>query len=293
MSANQQMEVVNIPINEIDADDDFNCRGTISPIDVAALAKDIEAEGLINPGTVILHPDPAKGFKYKLIAGFRRFMAMRMLKRDVYPCSIRDSMSEDQAMIFNLNENIQRSELNIVQEAVALAKIKAINPGLSREQCAEKLGTSCGWVQIREMLLKLPVEVQKEVVAKMITHNQVRELYTVSLKEGTARVYEVAKQLKDARMAGRKARIKKKINRDLKHAQSRAEVFDMLDIMCNCIPFKNPDGSPLLWGKCMSWAAGEISDNELFEACKKFCDFYDLPWHVDEMENEHEVVEIK
>jgi len=44
--ASAEMKVFDIPIDQIDADEAFNCRGVISPIDVASLAKDIEAEGL-------------------------------------------------------------------------------------------------------------------------------------------------------------------------------------------------------------------------------------------------------
>ena len=46
------IEVVDIPLTEIDADENFNCRGKIAPIDVVDLAKDITERGLIQPVSV-------------------------------------------------------------------------------------------------------------------------------------------------------------------------------------------------------------------------------------------------
>ena len=271
------MEVTNINLTDIDADDEFNCRGVISPVDVATLADNIKQKGLIQPGVVMPHPKADSGFKYKLVAGFRRRMAMKVLGRKQYPCVIREDLTEEDAMFMNLNENIQRSELNILQEAKTIQKIKFYSPKIGREGCAKKLGTSPGWVQIREMLLNLPDEIQQEVVVGLITQTQVRELTSIKRHEGVERCFEAAREMKKAKQAGRKPRIKKKKDRNRIKERKRDEIFEMMADINDSVPYQNA-GSFYLWPKVMAWAAAEISDNELFAFCKKFCEQEGHTW---------------
>lgn len=276
----KDLEVVQIPLEEIDADDDFNCRGSITPMSVKDLAENIRSQGLLQPGVVMPHPDPNSGYKYKLVAGYRRRYAVKLLGYPTYSCVIKDTLSEEDAMILNLNENIQRQQLSILQEATAIAKIKAKNPRANRRYCADALGMGEGWVQIREYLLNLPKEVQQEVNAGLITQSQIRELNNVRRKEGVERVYEVAKEMKKAKLAGRKPRIKMKKNREAKRERKRVEIFEMMADINDSIPYKDDEGNKYLWPKVMAWCAGEISDNELFEFCKEFCSNNDYNWSV-------------
>ncbi len=274
------MNVVGLHLDDIDADDDFNCRGTISPVDVAALADNIREKGLIQPGVVMPHPDPDSGYKYKLVAGFRRRMAIKILGLKTYSCIIREDLSVEDAMFMNLNENIQRKELNILQEALTIAKIKVFNPRIGRDGCAKKLGASPGWVQVREMLLTLPAEIQQEVVVGMISQAQIRELITIKKAEGVERCYEAAKEMKKAKLAGRKPRIVKKKNRDKVKERNREEIFEMMADINDSIPYKNRAGQPYLWPKVLAWASGEISDNDLFESCVEFAEREGHTWTI-------------
>lgn len=268
----KDMEIVQIPLDEIDADDEFNCRGSITPMDVRSLADNIQKLGLLQAGVVMPHPNPSSGYKYKLIAGYRRRYAVKLLGHKTFSCYIKEDINEEDAMFLNLNENIQRQQLSILQEAKAIAKIKVHNPKANRAYCAKALGMGEGWVQIREYLLNLPPEVQQEVNAGLITQAQIRELNNVIRHEGKERCYEVAKEMKKAKLAGRKPRIKMKKNRDAKRERKRTEIFDMMADINDSIPYKSHDGTYYLWAKTMSWCAGEISDNDLFEACKQFCE---------------------
>ena len=258
-----------VPIGEIDADDDFNCRGTIAPVDVSSLAQDIREEGLLQPGIVMPHPDPNSGYKYKLVAGFRRRMACKVLGFKEFWVVVKNIADED-AMFLNLNENIQRAQLSILQEARAIHKIKVKNPKIGREGCAKKLGMSPGWVQVREQLLNLPVEVQNEVDAGIITQTQIRELNVVMRKEGVQRCYEVAREIKKAKQAGRKPRVKKKKDRTAIRERKRSEIFEMMADINDSIPYKDKDGNYYLWPRALAWASGQISDAELFETCEAF-----------------------
>lgn len=271
------MVIKAINLDELDVDDEWNCRGTISPIDIGALAENIKEQGLLQPGVVMPHPDPNSGYKYKLVAGFRRHLAIKYLKQKTYNCVVKEGISDSDAMFLNLNENLQREDLNILQEAKAIDKIKSSGFNQGRKDCAKKLGKSEGWIQIREMLLDLPSLIQQEVVVGLITQTEVRELNTVLKKQGEKACFEVAKEIKVAKLAGRKPRIKKKKNRHKIKERNRNEIFEMMADLNDSIPYIIGD-TLYLWPKFAAWAAGNISDNELFEFCKKFCDQEGFTW---------------
>jgi len=260
-----EMQIQQIKMSEIHMDEEFNSRGVIAPIDVADLVRDIEKRGLIMPVTVAPYPPEmvAKtGKKYRLVAGYRRSTSCRVLGWTSIPAIIRaDMVDEAEARLFNLSENVQRKELNILQEAVALAKLKAL--GVSRQDVAEKLGMSQGWVQMRFMLLDLPVEVQREVAAGLFTHAQIRELYTVFNQEGKESCFEAARLLKEAKSRGRKITVdpnKKKPSS--KRHRTRSEIFEMMAMIQTSL------GNGL-FTRCLAWAAGEISDADLYGDLKE------------------------
>jgi ParB family chromosome partitioning protein len=110
-------------LDDIRVDTDFNCRGAITPISVHELANNIRTAGLIEP--VVVRPYDKDGFKYDLVAGFRRTQAFKNLranepeKYSEIPVVIKN-VTLAEAKILNLIENIHREDLNILQEARAL-----------------------------------------------------------------------------------------------------------------------------------------------------------------------------
>lgn len=254
--------VLNIPLTDIHIDEDFNSRGKIIPLDVVDLAKDIERVGLIQPVTVMEYNEVEKtkyGFKYKLLAGFRRTFAHKVLKRDSVPCLIHERMCDADATIFNLSENLNRTDLTILQEARSMRRLATY--AFTEDQIAIKIGKSRGWVQVRMMLLQLPEEVQKEVELGFINQTQIRELYTIYRSTGTEAVYEAVKKLKDARILGIKGKIvdPKKTNKSAKRQRVRSEIVIMLDHIYDSV------GSGL-HTRCLAWCSGEISDNDLYDS---------------------------
>ncbi len=262
---------VSVPLSEIHYDEDFNCRGRIAPIDVIDLAKDIRQRGQLQ--AVLLAPydeeqQKATGCKYKLIAGYRRYTAHQVLSSGKdgderflsIDAVVRDDMRDEaEARFLNLAENIQRKDLNISQEAKALAKLEAL--GITEHDAAERLGKSRGWVQVRYMLLRLPEDIQNEVAAGMITQTQIRDLYSVYNTAGADATYEAVKKLKNAKAAGRKgARVKPK-QKDSKRVRKRGELFEMQDHIRG--QFGNGPLTVLL-----AWAAGEVDDSELHATLK-------------------------
>ena len=263
---------VSIPLSEIHYDENFNCRGRIAPIDVIDLAKDIRLRGQLQ--AVLLSPyneeeQKELGFKYRLIAGYRRFTAHEVLSQgrdgdtrfSSIDCVIRDDMRDEaEARFLNLAENIQREDLNIVQEARALKKLEEL--GITETDAADRLGKSRGWVQVRYMLLRLPNDVQDEVRAGMVTQTDIRDLYSIFSTAGEGPTREAVKLLKQAKQSGRKGvRVKTPKKKISKSHRKRGELFAMQDHIRE--QFGNGEMTVLL-----AWAAGEVDEADLHLALK-------------------------
>lgn len=250
-------QVSQLPVKEIWADPDFNCRGHIAPIDVVDLAKDIEAHGLQQPISVKpLENGESKNpqFKYKVIMGHRRHKAFEVLKRETIPCVINTTISDSDALILNLGENLHRKNLNIVQEAHALERLKMV--GFSVVEVANQLNKSTTWVHIRYMLLELPDVIREAAAAGYITQTQIRDIHALG---DYKKQIEAAKKIKQAKVRGEKAPkiLKKKRNMFKKKARDAEDIFYMQDHIQDVIG--NNFGT-----RCLAWAAGEISDHELY-----------------------------
>lgn len=198
----------NIKLIHILADDEFNCRGNISAVsqDMLELARDIEANGLLQPVVVMPLDPPVGECTWKLLAGFRRFLAHRVLKREEIPAVIRQAMDETEALLLNLNENLKRKDLNVMQEARALQKF--FNAGWTEAMIMARLGTTRGWTQIRVLALKLPPEIQAEIEAGLLSQPQIRELY--ELRGDKNLQFAAVRQIKDAKARGEKVNLKNK-----------------------------------------------------------------------------------
>lgn len=259
-----------IPLIEIHADHDFNCRGPISPIDVADLAKDLKEHGQLQPVVITQYsPDQqaVTGKKYRLIAGFRRFTATRVVGSAKIWATCHQVKDESEAMFINLRENLQRKDLNIMQEALALRKF--IQAGLVEERIMEELGQTRGWVQVRVMLLKLPQEIQAEVQVGTINQVEIRDLYTIAKKAGKEECIKAAKDLKECKFKGGKGKMildkhKKKLGQDPKRLRQKVDMIalqDRIREMCG-------NG---VHTRILAWCAGEISDGDIEQTLREYC----------------------
>jgi ParB/RepB/Spo0J family partition protein len=164
---------VEIPLDEIFSDSEFNCRGNFTVADVMTLANDIATRSLQSP--IMVMPYDEDGYKFKIVAGHRRYAAFRHLKKKTIPAVIREHLTPIQASALNLIENIQRKDLNIVQEAQGLQHL--IDAGLNVSRMADYLGVSTGWVSTRMNLLALPPSVQVEAAAGNLTQSHINHIY--------------------------------------------------------------------------------------------------------------------
>jgi ParB/RepB/Spo0J family partition protein len=262
------MNVERILISEIHDDENFNCRGKITPIDVIDLANDIKVNGLHQPVVVALYDDAKQmetGKKYRLAAGFRRLMAHRVNEEKYIFAVIKPILSEVDALKINLAENIQRQNLNIYQEALAIKRMKDL--GLNEMDTASVLGMSRGWVQVRFMLLSLPKEVHLEAAAGFFTQQNIRDLYTIYNRTGdVTQIFSAIKELKEgkARTGDIKInRTKQEVMRE-KRQRKRSEIFNMM------AHIQDSGIGNGLHTRTMSWCAGEISTGDLVLSLEAF-----------------------
>ncbi len=264
----EQYQTILIPLSDVYSDDDFNCRGPIAPIDVAELAQDIQLNGLQFPITVqpsedVDHEIPCP---WRIIAGHRRYKAFEVLGRDgkefwLIPAMVRRGLSEIQARVLNLGENIKRKDLNILQEAKALEKL--YEAGVPRDHVAKLLSKSSGWVQNRYALLSLPEDIQQECANGIINQQQIKQLY--SLRHDPLKQYEAVKLIKAARARGQKIKHvgkRKKTSTNTKKARGRNECFDMIEIVVPAVGYG-------IHTRALAWAAGEITTEEFFDCLEE------------------------
>ncbi len=156
-------------INEVEPNRD-QPRKNFNENALEELAKSIEQNGIIQP--ILVRP-MADG-SYQLIAGERRWRAARMAGLTEVPVTIRE-MSDEEASIFALIENLQREDLSPVEEAEGLKSLIE-SYGFTQEEAADKVGKSRTAVTNTLRLLKLPSPVRNLLSDGKITAGHARAL---------------------------------------------------------------------------------------------------------------------
>ena len=133
------------------------------------LADSIREAGLLQPILVT-----EKKGRYLIVAGERRFRAARMAGLDTIPCLVRELSIQEQ-MEIALIENLQREDLNPMEEALAIRSLMA-KCSYTQEKAAKRLGKSRPAVANALRLLSLPEEVQQAVASKQISAGHARVL---------------------------------------------------------------------------------------------------------------------
>jgi ParB/RepB/Spo0J family partition protein len=271
----EKMEITDLPMEELHADEEFNCRGEIAPIDVTDLSRSMDAHGLQQPIEVQPYSEEMRtrtGKRFRIVCGHRRHKAATLLRWRTIPGIIKHNLTEAEARIRNLSENLNRKDLNVMQEARALRNLK--DAGLSQDDVARELNKSRGWVQIRFMLLDLQPEIQAEAAAGLLNQEQIRDLYT--LRGDPDAQAEAVRTIKDARERGEKPVKLKKPAKSVhaKTPRGRQEVFAMIEHIIDHVGVS-------FGTRCLAWAAGEISEHELHldiaEEARKQGKRYDVP----------------
>lgn len=167
----QEIEVTKIVPNP------FQPRKIFDPEGLKELSESIREHGVIQP-LVVTETDAG----YELVVGERRFRASILAGLLKVPAIVKKSLEDQTKLEVALIENIQRRELNAIEEARAYDRlIKAFN--LTQEQVAQKVGKSRPSVTNTLRLLNLPVEVQRAVIEGKVSEGHARALLAVAEPE--------------------------------------------------------------------------------------------------------------
>ena len=178
---------VTLPIDEIEPNRD-QPRKTFDETALAELADSIRAHGVLQPLLV----RPSADGSYRLVAGERRYRAARMAGLTEVPVTVRE-MTDEEESVFALIENLQREDLNAIEEAEGLKQLIE-SYGLTQEQAASRVGKSRTAVTNALRLLNLPQTVSDLVKNGKISMGHARALLSVEDETELTRIADLIVQ---------------------------------------------------------------------------------------------------
>ncbi|MEQ5803846.1 ParB/RepB/Spo0J family partition protein [Halomonas sp. H10-9-1] len=166
----------------------YQPRRDIQPEALEELADSIRAQGVMQPIVV----RPVAEDRYEIIAGERRWRAAQLAELDVIPAVIRE-VSDEVALALALIENIQRENLNPIEEAMALKRLLE-EFELTQQQVADAVGKSRTQVTNLLRLLALDPEVQTLLERGDLDMGHARALLVLSAAKQRRAAHEVVNQ---------------------------------------------------------------------------------------------------
>lgn len=194
--------VAELPLNLIEANKE-QPRTLFDESELEALTASIREQGVIQP---IIVQKKKEDEGYSIVCGERRYRASKKAGLKTIPAVIKD-IAPDDLLAVALIENIQRQDLNVLEEAEAYLKL--YERGLSHEEIAKKVGRNRTTVVNVLRLLKLPHEVKQLVIEKKISEGHARSLLALPTPDYQIRL---AKRILDEALSVRQTEeiIKKK-----------------------------------------------------------------------------------
>jgi ParB family chromosome partitioning protein len=169
-------QVMMVDINTIKPNP-FQPRIEFDETEIKGLAESIRIQGLLQP--IVLRK---KVDGYEIISGERRFRALKSLGNDKVPCIVKPKVNDREMLELALVENIQREQLNELEEATAYQRL-LLECGLSHESLSERVGKSRSTITNMLRLLKLPEKIQDLLRKKQISMGHARALLSVENPE--------------------------------------------------------------------------------------------------------------
>src|SRR6184192_1336918 len=177
--------VMQVPLDQID-ENPYQTRQRFDNQGLQELADSIRANGVVQP--VVVRATPAG--RFVLILGERRCRASKLAGKPTIPAIVR-SVSDQQAAEMTVVENLQRQDLNCLEQANAFARLSR-EFGLTQEQIGQRTGMARESVSNYMRLLKLPPAVQDYVRKGNLGFSEARVLLQLSDSETILRIAEQA-----------------------------------------------------------------------------------------------------
>lgn len=211
---NKDEQVQEIKLSEL-RPNPYQPRKTFTPEAIAELKESVKQHGILQP---IIVRKSIKG--YEIVVGERRYRAATEANLEVIPAVVRD-LTEDQMMEIALIENLQREDLNPLEEAKAYQKLME-HLQVTQEELSKRLGKSRPHIANHVRLLQLPELTQQFIAERKISMGHGRALLGLNNKE---QIPQITQRLIKERLSVRQLedlvqQINKNVSRETKPKKS-------------------------------------------------------------------------
>lgn len=184
-NADRGTSVGTTPIDQIDANP-FQPRSDFDPVELESLADSIRVQGVLQPIMVRTHPSVPD--RFQIVAGERRFRAATQAGLTEIPTIVRDMDDSDTAIVA-LVENLQRQDLNAIEEAEGFQRLLE-DFGLTHEALGYAVSKSRSHIGNTIRLLRLPDQIKKDVRAGNLSSGHARALLNAPNPETLAELIQ-------------------------------------------------------------------------------------------------------
>jgi len=184
LALNHENEVIRVAVDQI-VPNPNQPRYFFDGENLKDLAESIREYGVVQPIIVTKLPDG----KYELIAGERRLRASKLIGNREIPVIVREANNQEKLELAII-ENVQRHDLNPVEEAKAYRRLKD-EFNLTQEEIAQKLGKGRVAIANTMRLLELPIEIQRGIIEGKITEGHARAILGLDNPEKQRALYEL------------------------------------------------------------------------------------------------------
>ena len=172
----EEKKVMEIPIDSI-VPNPYQPRRVFSQSALEELSESIKVYGILQPITVRNKGND----EYELVAGERRLRASKLAGRATIPAII-NNMSDESSAVLALLENLQREDLNFIEEAMGYENLIKEH-SFTQQQLAGKLGKNQSTIANKLRILRLPMEIKIKLVENDLTERHARALLKLPNEE--------------------------------------------------------------------------------------------------------------
>ena len=217
----------------------FNPRRNFPEAQIAELAASIRERGLVQP--LVVRPSGTSGKSYEIVAGERRWRAAQVARLKEVPVVVR-SLSDQEALEIAIIENVQREDLNAIEEAEGY-NVLMDNHGYTQEDLAKVIGKSRSHLANTLRLLKLPHRVQEMVRSGQLSAGHARALIGRADAEALAlRIVNEGLTVRDIEALTQEKSPRPRPSRKSKDADTRAAEAELAEALGLGVEIKKGKG---------------------------------------------------